>query len=347
MELLRVLAALAERPAPEHAALATLVGLPCAPAEDTWTDVFLLGWFPYASVHLGPEGMLGGEARDRVAGFLRSLDATPPPEPDHLPVLLVAHADLCERAGSASAEAPTGDAAQAPAAGAAARAAHGARALLHEHLLSWLPLYLGRLRVAAPEPYAAWATLLDDVLRAEAVRRHEPATLPSHLREAPGLDDPRVEDADAPLGDLGGAPADPSEPSDTSDTSDPAAAGGRRERRRAAGPGRTLLEQLLVPVRTGMVLSIHDLARCGRELGVPVRIGERRYVLEHLLGQDTAGTLRWLAEHATTTTDAALQDWAVPLPRATAWWRARARATAELLEGLAVEADGAEVVPLA
>lgn len=339
MELLRTLAALAERPAPEHAALAALLDLPCAPAQDTWTEVFLLGWFPHASVHLGPEGMLGGEARDRVAGFLRTLDATPPPEPDHLPMLLVAYADLCERAGSVSAEAPPVTGA-APVAGAAARAAHGARALLHEHLVSWLPLYLGRLRAAAPEPYAAWAELLDEVLRAEVGRWPEPGTLPSHLRAAPGLDDPRVEDADEPLGGL--------DPGSDGGAADPAGApAGRRERRRAAGPGRTLLEQLLVPVRTGMVLSIHDLARCGRELDVPVRIGERRYVLEHLLGQDTAGTLRWLADHATTTTDAALQDWAAPLPRATAWWRARAAATAQLLEALAVEADEAEVVPLA
>ena len=98
MELLRTLATLAERPTPQHATLGALLDLPGAFAQDTWTDVFLLGWFPYGSVHLGPEGMLGGEARDRVAGFLRTLDATPPAEPDHLPVLLVAYADLAERA---------------------------------------------------------------------------------------------------------------------------------------------------------------------------------------------------------------------------------------------------------
>ena len=32
--------------------------------------------------------MLGGEARDRIAGFWRALGLVPPPEPDHLAVML-------------------------------------------------------------------------------------------------------------------------------------------------------------------------------------------------------------------------------------------------------------------
>ena len=52
------------------------------------TDLFVFQLQPYASVYLGAEGMLGGEARDRIAGFWRALGASPPSEPDHLATML-------------------------------------------------------------------------------------------------------------------------------------------------------------------------------------------------------------------------------------------------------------------
>src|SRR5690606_25225716 len=145
---------------------------------------------------------------------------------DHLPTLLAAHAELAERADG-------GD----------QRAAHAATTLLHEHLLTWLPLYLARLQALAPDPYAAWAGLLADVLRGQARRHPAPAPdgttpLPAHLRDAPPVADPR-DGADLPLPD-----------------------------------------QLLVPVRTGFVLTGADLRRAARETELGLRIGERRYVLE-------------------------------------------------------------------
>lgn len=295
MELLRALAVLAERPTAEHGRIADVLELSVPPTQDAWTGTFLLQLFPHASVHLGPEGMLGGVARDRIAGMLRTLQATPPPEPDHLPVLLTAYVDLLERAEGS----PDG------------RAAHGARTMLHEHLLSWLPLWLARVEVIGVAPYDEWAALLAAVLRAQVTEAPEPDLVSSHLQAAPALDDPRRADDESRSHD---------------------------ERGRPQGAGRTLVEQLLVPVRTGMLLTREDLRRASRELRLPGRIGERRYVMEQLLGQDTAAVLRWLAEHAVTTTTAAWEPWREALPRTATWWSDRATATADLLEDLADEA---------
>ena len=69
VEVLRGLAVLAEPPSPEHRRLAEALGLSEAPTPAHYADVFLFQLYPYASVHLGPEGMMGGEAGARVAGF--------------------------------------------------------------------------------------------------------------------------------------------------------------------------------------------------------------------------------------------------------------------------------------
>lgn len=287
MELLRAVAAFVERPTEAHASLATTLDLPAVPTEAVWTQVFGFNLYPYASVHLGDEGKLGGEARDRVAGFFRALDAVPPAEPDHLCVLLVALSELLGRAEG-------GD----------ARAGHAATTLLHEHVLSWVPLYLGRMEALAPEPYRSWAALASDVLGHLAASSPEPA-LPVHLRDAAPLEDPRDHEAGS------------------------------------------LLDQLLAPARTGVVLTTADLRRAGRETGLPLRIGERRYVLAAMLGQSVPDTLRWLAAHAAASTSTALAPWRDVLPRTTGWWDERARATATLLGELADEAAAATVVPVA
>ena len=73
VELLRVLAVLAEPPSPEYARVAEAAGLGPAPTASEHGDVFLFQLYPYASVHVGAEGMMGGEARDRLAGFWRAL----------------------------------------------------------------------------------------------------------------------------------------------------------------------------------------------------------------------------------------------------------------------------------
>jgi hypothetical protein len=173
-ELVRSLAACLEPPTPELAAVAAALGLPRAPTAAEHTDTFAFQLHPYASVHLGPEGQLGGVARDRVAGFLRALEVVPPAEPDHLAVLLGAYAELVELDE-----------------GLGTRARHARTVLLHEHLWSWVPRFLWRVSELGAPPLRAWATLLDRLLTDELETLGPPEVLPAHLREAPPLPDPR------------------------------------------------------------------------------------------------------------------------------------------------------------
>ena len=176
--LLRALADLAARPHDGSAAVAEALELPRPPTAAEHTDLFDFQVYPYASVHLGDEGMLGGDARDRIAGFLRALDVTPPPEPDHLVVLLHAYADLSDLAASG-----------------APRADHARRALLHEHLGSWVGRFLARVVELGAEPLRAWARLTTHALAAELAVHGEAPELPAALREAAPLPEP--EDATA------------------------------------------------------------------------------------------------------------------------------------------------------
>lgn len=183
VELLRGLAVLAEPPEEGHRAIAEALGLP-APTAVEYSDLFLFQLYPYASVHLGPEGMLGGEARDRVAGYWTALGYEPPAEPDHLAALLGLHASLAVRAaGLEGAERALVD--------------EALRALVHEHLAPWVFPFLDRVRELAPAAYRGWAELLRDVLRreVESLRAHREPALSAHLRAAPPLPDPREEGA--------------------------------------------------------------------------------------------------------------------------------------------------------
>ena len=294
-DLLRALGTLAEEPQPEHARLAAALGLPGTPDAGEFTDVFALNLYPYASVHLGPEGMLGGVARDRVAGFWSALGLLPPAEPDHLGTLLGLLAELVER--QEREDEP------------AARVLLGrARAaLVQEHLETWLPAFLGRVTEMSGPFYGSWARLLRDALAEEAAAARElpevagkpkESPLPLHLRDVAPLPDPRQ-----PAG---------------SDT-----------------PGQDFLQALLAPVRSGMILTRVDLSRAARELELGARMGERLYILKALLGQDSAATLRWLADEARawTARHQAVTGFA---PDVTAFWIERASTTARLLDELAV-----------
>jgi TorA maturation chaperone TorD len=244
MELFRALAVLAEPPREETTALVQLLKLGRAPSATEYSDLFLFQLYPYASVYLGAEGMLGGEAGDRVAGFWRAIGQTVPNEHDHVATLLGLYARL-------------GDLEALEAVGGERRAALGrARAaLLFEQLLCWLPAYLEKAIEIGPPPYAKWGRLLRSALLEEAASLEAPELLPLHLREAPG----------------------PPEGSD-----EPA----------------ELLAALLAPVRSGMILTRSDLQRAGRDLGLGVRAGERRFVLNALLEQDPVAIMKWLAVEA-------------------------------------------------
>jgi TorA maturation chaperone TorD len=178
-EVFRALGVLCEPPADGHARVAQAVGLPAVPEAPEYTDVFVFHLYPYASVYLGPEGMLGGEARDRVAGFWRALRLAPPAEPDHLAALLGLYASLADR------EEDDED----PARRLLWRQAR--TALLYEHLVSWLPPYLDRVEALGSPAYRAWAVLLRSALGEETAAAGEPGVLSAHLRAAAALPDPR------------------------------------------------------------------------------------------------------------------------------------------------------------
>lgn len=257
-DLIRALGALSEEPRPEHARLAAALGLPGSPEAAEFTDLFALNLYPYASVHLGPEGMLGGVARDRVAGFWSALGLRPPAEPDHLGSLLGLLASLAEREEGETE----------PAARILLQRARAA--LVREHLEPWLPAFLGRVAELGGTFYAAWAGLVLDALTAEvatarglpdAEGRPDREALPLHFRDVAPLPDPRRP--------------------------------GNRE-----SPGEDFLRALLAPVRSGMILTRADLSRAARELELGTRLGERLYILKALLGQNPAATLGWLADEA-------------------------------------------------
>ena len=276
MELLRALGALCESPRPELQRIAEVLDLGPLPGRAAHADLFLFQLYPYAAVYLGAEGMMGGEAGDRIAGFWRALGQAPPPEPDHLASLL----GLAARLGELEAAAADRTARR--------RWRHARAAFLWEHLASWLPVFLiklGGLAGVADPFYLRWAAMLSEALREEAAALPYPGILPLHLRAAPDLADPRRDGAAAFLGSL------------------------------------------LSPVRSGVVVARADLAHAAHELGLGLRLGERRVILEAMLDQDAAGTLGWLATEAAAWAARHRPDLHLAPPLAH-FWQSRAAATA-------------------
>lgn len=295
-EVFRALGVLCEPPAAGHARVCDALGLPGVPEAAEFTDLFVLHLYPYASVYLGAEGMLGGEARDRVAGFWRALHLTPPPEPDHLAALLGLYAGLLERESEEREPARRALWGQARA------------ALLHEHLISWLPPYLDRVEALAPPAYGAWAELLRASVVEEAAGAADAAVSPggappaaalsAHLRAAPPLPDPRREGS------------------------------------------RAFVTGLLAPVRCGIILTRADLVRAARDLGLGLRVGERRFALAALLSQAPEAVLDWLAGEARACSARHAAHRGV-MGAAAGFWSDRAAAAALLLGDLRAQAAGA------
>ena len=260
MELFRALGSLIESPSPEHARVAAALGLPAVPTPAEQARVVVQQRYPYASVYLGAEGMLGGEARDRIAGFRRALGLEgdsggvpqgggevigadgPNREADHLAALLGLLAALEQWRREESDPARQALLTQARA------------TLLWEHLASWTGPYLTSFEECGVAFYEVWAALVHDAL--SQLEIESPNYLPVALRDAPGFADPRIE---------GGA---------------------------------AFIASLLAPVRSGVILLRDDLERLGEEEGLACRAGERRYVLNAFLAQDPGRTLSWLARHA-------------------------------------------------
>lgn len=261
-----------------------LLELPPPPGAAAHTDVFVLDTHPYASVHLGAEGMIGGDAGDRVAGFWRALGLVPPAEPDQLGTLLALYARL----GAEEVGLPAGH---------RRRAVSSARAaLLWEHLAPWAPVYLAAVAQVGDEFHRAWAALARDALAGEADGLAPRAQLPTALASAP-----------PPLG-----------------------LASRRE----------LLDGLLAPVCSGMVVTRADLVHAGADLGLGVRRGERRFTLDALVDQDAAGILGWLGRRAAEWSRVHRAWHAGALEPVGEWWARRAAAAATTLQRAAAEASG-------
>lgn len=177
-ELLRAIGAVADSSAAARAVGPALGLGPVSDAEHT--EVFVLNCLPYAGVYLGPDGALGGEGTDRVAGFWRAIGVTPPAEPDHLAALLGLYACLGEAA----------DGTRRYVTAAALRRSRAA--LLAEHLWPWLPCYLDAVADGPAAALAAWARLASHALACERSAAHSPGKappperLPLALRTAPG-----------------------------------------------------------------------------------------------------------------------------------------------------------------
>jgi TorA maturation chaperone TorD len=181
VELVRALATIVEPPSADRRAIEDAIGLPTSPSAEEHTDLFVLQLPPYASIYLGEEGMIGGEARDRVAGFWRALRLLPPPEPDHLTALLGLYATVSELAESEAEPARR------------VLAERACAALFWEHLASWLPVYLLRVGELVDGPHRRWAALLGALLAADAERWGPPDGIPLHLRDTTALADEDLE----------------------------------------------------------------------------------------------------------------------------------------------------------
>jgi TorA maturation chaperone TorD len=172
-DVLRLLAGFIEAPG-AHRAWADALDIAVPTTLEAWqaahTETFLVQCYPYASVYLGEQGAIGGEAADRVAGFRRLLGAGPEGPPDSLAALIADYAALVGRTEYD------------------AQAAHARRALLWEHLLCWLLPYLDSVARGAAAPYARWAEITRAVFCTEAQLTGAPASLPLHLRAAPKAD---------------------------------------------------------------------------------------------------------------------------------------------------------------
>jgi hypothetical protein len=279
-ELLRALGSVPASPPPDCEPALTALGL-AVPTSAEHTGVFVLSVPPHAAIHLSAEGKLGGEGLDRVAGFWRAIGLTPPPDADHLGVLLMLYAELSEAEVAARTELSR------------ERLRHARLTLLREHLWSWAPGYLTAVgRVAGPT-LAAWADLTLRALHREVRSAAAPRTsaLPAALRAAP-----------APIG-----------PGDSRDR---------------------LLDSLVAPVQSGILLTREDLRAAAAAAGLGYRVGERRYTLAAMLDQDASATFDWLAGHAQTwaETHQGQQPVAGHDPRR--WWAQRATRTARTLRAL-------------
>jgi hypothetical protein len=180
---------------------------------------------------------------------------------------------------------------------------HARRVLLDELISSWVPGYLQAVATASPAA-APWARLCADALAAER-RRSAAASDASDDMAGEHLLPSALRDAPAPL----------------------CAEIGFDE----------LLDALVAPLRSGIILTRGDLAALAARAGAGLRHGERRYALRSLLEQAPAETLGALGEHATTWVARHEENAALSGAPVARFWAGRAAESAAVLSHLAGE----------
>ena len=178
MELLRALGAVIEKPDASVTRLAAMLELPTQPSASEHAFLFEQQLVPCASRYLSPDGDHAAVICERMASFWRAAGATPPSDPDHLGRLLGFYAELVDMQSHETDE--------------ARRHAVGRlrKAVLWEHLLTWVPAYLSKVDLVAPRVYRRWGQLLWQVAAREAWVVGLPVTVPAILVELAALPEP-------------------------------------------------------------------------------------------------------------------------------------------------------------
>lgn len=345
-EALRALGVLAEPPCVEHAAIAAALELPPLPTPDEHMAVLGFQLPPYASMYLGVEGMLGGEARDRIAGFWRALGTEPPREPDHLSVLCAAATVLAHADRTASSQDPGAHIAPARAGSADTTSQPAGSARVRRAEVEWrtggdeigVACAEPRPRAAASVACLATPALVDpevsdprvSTARGALYWEHIASWMPPYLAAVRRIGAPFhvawADTLDAVLA-AEGETVGPAQALPLALRVVPALSG-------VPADLDALVGIVLAPVRIGMVVARDDLARCAAALGLGLRAGERRFALRALLAQDAAAALRWLAGEARRQADACGDRSAIDR-----WWRARAHTGGSWLDERAAEAE--------
>jgi hypothetical protein len=99
-------------------------------------------------------------------------------------------------------------------------------------------------------------------------------------------------------------------------------------------PASDVIEDVLVPARSGLIVTKSALVRASVEIGAGLRLGERRYILQALLDQDPGGTLTWLCVESSAW-GRTLQRLPLSLAPVVDVWSGRAAATEARLSELA------------
>ena len=180
IELIRALGMFCEAPSEEHVRIAKILGFSQTPSRDLYEGIFCRELPPYASEYIDCGANSDGEGLERISGFWRALQRDVPNEPDHLSGLLGLVAYLEELQGSE----------KEPARALLIRRSRSA--LLWEHLLPWLPMYLDKVESIGDDTvYGDWARLLTEALVNEYRSLGPLENLPIHLTTSSGLPDPR------------------------------------------------------------------------------------------------------------------------------------------------------------